>query len=81
MDILYQYYNEIVLAFADYYVDFRDKIIVIEIPDDNKSFDTVCQKIISQLNRIEETLDRRDKDITILIERSNYAKEFVLKMH
>lgn len=79
MDIIYQYYNEVVLFFADYDVDFRDGIIVIPVPDDNKPFDSVCEKIITQLHRIAETLDIRDKDVVVKIERTNASKEVVLE--
>lgn len=79
MDILYQYYNEIVLTFGDYLVDFQDQVIVIEVPDDNKPFDLVCDKIKTQLSRIAETLDPRDKDITVRVERTGFVKDLVLE--
>ena len=78
MNILYQYYNEIVLTFADYIVDFVDQKIVIEIPADNKSFESVCQKIEVQLNRIAGTLDQRDRVICVKIERGGEIKEILL---
>jgi hypothetical protein len=79
MDIFYQYYNEIVLAFGDYEVDLQNGIIVILVPDDRKSFDVVCQKINVQLSRIAETLELRDKPIIVRVERSGEAKELVLE--
>lgn len=79
MDIVYQYYNEVVLFFADYDVDFREGVIIIPIPDDTKSFESVCEKIIVQLHRIAETLEPRDKEITFRIERTNASKEIVLE--
>ena len=78
MNILYQYYNEIVLTFADYLVDFVDQKIVIEIPADNRSFESVCQKIEVQLNRIAGTLDQRDRVISIMVERGSEVKEILL---
>lgn len=79
MDIFYQYYNEIVLAFGDYEVDLQNGIIVILVPDDRKSFDIVCQKINIQLHRIAETLELRDKPIIVRVERSGEAKELLLE--
>jgi len=79
MDIIYQYYNETVLFFADYDVDFRDGIIIIPVPDDKKPFDSVCEKIEVQLQRIAETLDTRNKDVIIKVERANASKEIVLE--
>jgi hypothetical protein len=79
MDIFYQYYNEIVLAFGDYEVDLQNGIIVILVPDDRKSFDVVCQKINVQLSRIAETLELRNKPIIVRVERSGEAKELVLE--
>lgn len=79
MNILYQYYNEIVLAFNDYEVDLQEGIVLIFVPDDNKPFEVVCQKIDVQLHRISETLDPRDKEITIRVERSNQAKDIILQ--
>lgn len=79
MDIVYQYYNEVVLFFADYDVDFREGVIIITIPDDTKSFDSVCEKIIVQLHRIAETLEPRNKEIAFRIERTNASREIVLE--
>ena len=79
MDIIYQYYNEIVLAFGDYEVDLQNGVIVILVPDDRKSFDTVCEKINVQLHRIHETLELRGKPIIVRVERSGEAKELVLE--
>ena len=79
MDVLYQYYNEVVLTFNDYEVDLQKGVIVILVPDDNKLFDVVCQKINSQLNRIAETLEVRDKPIIVRVERSGEGKELILE--
>ncbi len=79
MNILYQYYNEIVLAFNDYEVDLQNQIILILVPHSEKPFDSVCQKINIQLLRIAETLDSRDGEIVVRVERSNESKELVLE--
>jgi len=79
MDVLYQYYNEIVLTFNDYEVDLQKGVIIILVPDDNKRFDAVCQKINVQLQRIAETLELRDKPIIVRVERSGEAKELILE--
>lgn len=79
MNIFYQYYNEIVLAFNDYEVDLQQGMIVILVPDDNKRFEVVCQKIYSHLLRIAETLDLRDKDIVVRVERTGESKELILE--
>ena len=75
MNILYQYYNEIVLNFSDYETDLQDGIIFIFVPEDKKPFDIVCQKINTQLQRIADTLDLRDKDIVIRIVRGAQFSE------
>lgn len=75
MDIIYQYYNEIVLTFRDYETDFREGLIIIYVPDDSKPFDTVCQKIEKQIERIAETLDPRDKDVVVEVRRSKEHRE------
>ena len=77
MDITYQYYNEVVLFFRDDEVDVRNGLIVIDVPEDNKPFDRVCEKIETQLNRLAETLDRRDKDITVRIVRGGEERDIV----
>lgn len=78
MDIIYQYYNEIVLTFKDYETDFREGVIVIYVPDDSKPFEIVCQKIQTQLERIATTLDPRDKDIVVEVRRTNEHRELRL---
>lgn len=78
MNITFQYYNEIVLAFGDYEVDYRDGLIVIDVPISNKPFDIVCSKIEEQLKRIAETLEPRDREVTVSIERAKEAKIVVL---
>lgn len=77
MDILYQYYNEIVLGFADYEVDLRNGTILILVPENNKPFDTVCEKILQQINRIAGTLEPRDKVLQVRIERGLESRELV----
>ena len=79
MDIVYQYYNEIVLAFADYEVDFREGIITIQVPDDRKPFEVVCEKISSQINRIADTLEARDKEVRIRVNRTGEVKDFTFE--
>ncbi len=79
MDIVYQYYNEIVLAFSSYEIEFSNGIIVIPIPLDNKPFELVCKKIHGQLLRIAETLDIREKDVIINIKRGEEVQEIVLE--
>ena len=70
MNLLYQYYNEIVLVFREYYIDFENGKIVIEVPESSKNFELVCERIMEQLQRISETLEPRDQDITIEIRRN-----------
>ena len=79
MDIIHQYYNEIVLAFNNYDTDFEDGVIVIYVPDDKKPFDTICDKIDLQIRRIAETLDLRDKEVIIRIQRTGESKEIRLE--
>lgn len=79
MDVFYQYYNEIVLTFNDYEIDLQKGVIVVLVPDDNKRFDVVCQKINTQLSRIAETLELRDKQIVVRVERSGEFKELILE--
>ena len=78
MNITFQYYNEIVLSFADYEVDYRDGVIVIDVPVSNKPFDIVSSKIEEQLTRIAGTLEPRDREVTIRVERKNETKDIVL---
>lgn len=77
MDIIYQYYNEIVLFFKDYDIDFKDGIIIINVPTSDKPFDNVCEKIYAQLLKLSQTLDARDKEILIKVERNKLHKEFL----
>ncbi|MDB5012012.1 MAG: hypothetical protein JWQ25_214 [Daejeonella sp.] len=79
MDIVYQYYNEIVLAFTSYEIEFNDGVIVIPVPDDHKPFDLVCKKIHTQILRIADTLDVREKDVHIKIKRADQVKEILLE--
>lgn len=79
MDIIYQYYNEIVLTFRNYETDFRGGVIVIYIPDDSKPFDIACQKILAQVDRIAGTLDPRDKEIVIEVRRTGEMRDFRLE--
>jgi len=81
MDIVYQYYNEIVLAFSSYEIEFSGGIIIIPVPLDNKPFDLVCNKIHTQLLRIADTLDAREKDILIQVKRADEIREIVLAKH
>lgn len=78
MDIIYQYYNEIVLSFRDYDTDFQDGVIIIHVPDGSKSFDSVVEKINQQVHRIAETLDARDKEVIIRVQRSGQSREISL---
>lgn len=79
MDIIHQYYNEIVLAFNNYDTNFQDGVIVIYVPDDGKPFDVVSDKINLQIQRIGEMLDLRDKEVVIRIQRTNESKEIQLE--
>ena len=79
MDIIHQYYNEIVLAFNNYDTDFRNSVIIIYVPEDGKPFDVVCAKINQQIQRIAEMLDVRDKEVIIRIQRTNESKEIRLE--
>ena len=78
MNILYQYYNEIVLNFSDYETDLQGGVIFIFVPEDKKPFDIICQKINTQLERIATSLDLRDKDVVIRVVRGGQSKEFKL---
>ncbi|WP_207426223.1 hypothetical protein [Pedobacter sp. SYSU D00535] len=78
MDIRYQYYNEVVLAFGDYETDFNEGVIIIYVPDDAKPFDVVVGKIEGQLQRIAQALDVRDKDVLIKVQRTNESREILL---
>ena len=78
MNILYQYYNEIVLNFSDYETDLQEGVIVIFVPEDKKPFDIVCQKINTQLERIAASLDLRDKNVVIRVVRGGQSKDFKL---
>lgn len=75
MDIIYQYYNEIVLTFQDYETDFHQGVITIWVPDDAKPFEVVCQKIQAQIERIANTLDPRDKTVVVAVRRSQQSRE------
>lgn len=79
MDIIYQYYNEIVLTFRDYDTDFQNGVIIIYVPDDSKPFDVVFDKINQQIQRIAETLDTRDKDVLIRVQREGESREIRLE--
>lgn len=79
MDIVYQYYNEIVLTFNSYQVEFNNGIIVIPVPNDTKPFDLVCQKIQAQLLRIAETLDIREKDVHVQVRRADEIRDILLE--
>ena len=79
MDIIFQYYNEIVLAFKDYDVDYKDGQIIIEIPDSQKPFDTVCEKVNALLLRIADTLESRDKDVLVRVVRGSEEKDLLLQ--
>jgi len=78
MNIVFQYYNEIVLAFADYEIDYRDGIIIIEVPENNKPFDIVCSKINEQLDRIASTLEPRDREVVVQVKRPNNSLDIIL---
>ncbi len=78
MNITYQYYNEIVLLFRDYEIDYRNGEIVVEVPVDSKPFDKVCGKIEEQLNRIAGTLEPRDRPITVKVLRGQETEEIIL---
>ncbi|WP_207423955.1 hypothetical protein [Desertivirga brevis] len=67
MNITYQYYNEIVLGFGDYEVDYREGVIIIEVPESNKSFEVICSKVNEHLIRISQTLEPRDQSITVRV--------------
>jgi len=75
MDIIYQYYNEIVLTFQDYETDFNQGVITIWVPDDAKPFEVVCQKIEAQIERIATNLETRDKAVVVEVRRSNEHQE------
>ena len=79
MDIIFQYYNEIVLAFKDYDVDYKSGEIIIEIPDSQKPFDTVCEKVNALLLRIADTLEPRDKSVIVRLVRGAEQKELLLE--
>lgn len=79
MDIIYQYYNEIVLTFRAYDTDFQNGVIIIHVPDDSKPFDVVFDKINQQIQRIAETLDTRDKEVLIRVQREGESREIRLE--
>jgi len=79
MDIVYQYYNEIVLAFKDYDVDYKEGVITIEVPDSTKPFNSICEKIEAQLQRIAETLEPREKDVVVRVRRVAETKDIVME--
>ena len=78
MNIVHQYYNEIVLAFNSYDTDLRDGMIVIYVANDGKPFDTVCNKIHLQIQKIEEMLEERSREVVIRVQRSDQFKEIRL---
>lgn len=75
MDIIYQYYNEIVLTFRDYDTDIRSGVIIIHVPDDSKPFDVVCAKIDQQIRQIAANLESRDKEVVVRVQRSAQMRE------
>lgn len=79
MDIVYQYYNEIVLAFTGYEIEFDNGVIIIPIPDDHKPFESACQKIHAQILRIADTLDVREKEVQIQVKRAEQIKTIILE--
>lgn len=79
MNIAYQYYNEIVLAFNNYETDFEEGVIIIYVPDDEKPFDLVCDKISAQIKKIAEILDERDQPIVIQIRGTNEKRDIFLE--
>jgi hypothetical protein len=78
MNITYQYYNEIVLGFGDYEVDYEDGVIIIEVPENSKSFEVTCSKINEHLLRISETLEPRDQAINVRVVRGEESFEIIL---
>jgi hypothetical protein len=79
MDIIHQYYNEIVLVLSNYDTDFQGNIVIIHVPDDGKPFDVVYKKIHQQIQKIEQMLDSRDKEVVIRIQRTNESKDILLE--
>jgi DNA-directed RNA polymerase specialized sigma subunit len=78
MDIVYQYYNEISLFFADYDTDFQDGRILIYTPENGKSFESVVKKAEEQILRIADTLEEREKEVVILVVQGSHEKEIRL---
>jgi|GEM_PF-1091543 len=81
MDIIHQYYNEIVLAFNNYDTDFEDGIIVIYIPDDSKALDPAFEKISALIAKIAESLEPRDKVITIRVKKNTQSRDIILDIN
>ena len=79
MDIIFQYYNEVVLGFNDYEVEFIDQVIIVHTPEGKKPFDIVCKKIYNQLIKIADTLDTRDKDVKIQIRSAEQVFDILLE--
>ena len=79
MNIVYQFYNEISLAFSNYDTDFNQGLIIIYVPDDNKPFKPVCEKLEAQIRKIAETLDERDIEVVVEIRRTVESKQIVLE--
>lgn len=81
MDIIHQYYNEIVLAFNNYDTDFEDGIIVIYIPDDSKALDPAFEKISALIAKIAESLEPRDKVITVRVKKNTQSRDIILDIN
>jgi hypothetical protein len=79
MDIIFQYYNEVVLSFNDYEVEYIDKVIIVHTPAGKKPFDIVCKKIFNQLTKIADTLDTRDKDVKIQVRCADQVFDILLE--
>ena len=79
MNILYQYYNEIVLAFNDFEVELREGVIVIPIPQSNKPFENVCEKVNTQLLRVADSLEARDREISVRVIRGTEVRDIILE--
>ncbi|WP_207536510.1 hypothetical protein [Desertivirga arenae] len=79
MNITYQYYNEIVLGFGDYEVDYSEGVIIIEVPESSKSFDVICSKIKEHLMRISGTLEPRNESVIVRVVRGEEIQEITLE--
>lgn len=66
------------MGFGDYEVDYKDGVIIIEVPENNKSFELTCSKIKEHLDRISETLEPRDQALTVRIVRGEESYEVIL---